>query len=66
MTYNINDTGHVDVHNAVAITLTTLPATITTAITAQAEPIGLSPATQATIASQAAGLSAALSIVFGG
>lgn len=49
MVYNINDTGHVTVHNSIAATLAALPTTITAAITAQAEPVGLSAATQTTL-----------------
>ena len=50
MIHNINDTGHVAAHNSIDATLTALPGTIATAITAQAEPVGLSAATKTGLA----------------
>lgn len=41
MPYSVNDTGHVTVHNSIAVTLAALPTTY--------EPIGLSATTRASL-----------------
>lgn len=46
MPYNVNDTGHVAAHNQIDVSIAAIPAQTTAAITAQAEPIGLSAATK--------------------